>query len=233
MPNERLFGAATSGAEYVYSAKVKGWRTTASTTVIELWSNAFSGVRANSGVYHAELNADQASTLYQVWRCSAVELIASVDIASAAALLCSVVNGAACRAWHAAGAHACSRARCISALLAGHRHHPRDAAVLVRIKLPRIAVRAAAAGAKRARSGLLVASVIGMLLLALNAAPSRAGRSRTAAGRVWMSWSSASARRARPSCSGKCRMATARGDATMAPTACQPARPCRGLSLPL
>jgi hypothetical protein len=65
-PYERLFGTASSGAEYVLSSRVNGWQTTASTRVIEIWSGGYSGVKSVSGKAHAELNADQVSALYQV-----------------------------------------------------------------------------------------------------------------------------------------------------------------------
>ncbi len=64
-PYERLFGTATSGAQYVLSSRVAGWKTTASNGIIEIWSGAYSGVKAASGKSHAELNADQVSALYQ------------------------------------------------------------------------------------------------------------------------------------------------------------------------
>jgi hypothetical protein len=68
-PYERLFGTAASGAEYVLSSRVDGWKTTASSSVIEIWSGAYSGVKSASGKAHAELNADQVSALYQA-RCA-------------------------------------------------------------------------------------------------------------------------------------------------------------------
>ncbi|MBB2946750.1 putative repeat protein (TIGR01451 family) [Actinoplanes lutulentus] len=44
---------------------VPGWQTTATDKKIELWRQPFNGVYAASGAQHAELNANQVSTLYQ------------------------------------------------------------------------------------------------------------------------------------------------------------------------
>jgi hypothetical protein len=52
-------------ARYIPQALVPHWQTTASTGIIEIWSNGFNGVSAYEGKQHAELNSDQASTLFQ------------------------------------------------------------------------------------------------------------------------------------------------------------------------
>ena len=44
---------------------VPNWQTNATSGFIEIWSNGFNGVDAYEGNQHAELNADQASTLFQ------------------------------------------------------------------------------------------------------------------------------------------------------------------------
>ena len=44
---------------------VTGWSTTATDNKIEIWSNSFNGVTSYQGNQHAELNANQVSTLYQ------------------------------------------------------------------------------------------------------------------------------------------------------------------------
>ena len=44
-----------------------GWQTTATDTFIEVWSTGFNGVYSASGNQFAELNATQASTLYQTF----------------------------------------------------------------------------------------------------------------------------------------------------------------------
>jgi uncharacterized repeat protein (TIGR01451 family) len=49
----------------VPQAQVPGWSTTATDGLIELWSNGFQGVPAFEGRQFAELNATQASTLFQ------------------------------------------------------------------------------------------------------------------------------------------------------------------------
>ena len=64
-PFERLFGTVSSGAEYVSKDRVVGWQTTGTNGIIEIWNNGYSGVFANAGKCHAELNADQVSALYQ------------------------------------------------------------------------------------------------------------------------------------------------------------------------
>ncbi len=50
---------------YVTEAQVPGWLTTASDKRIEIWRTPFQNVPAGSGSQFAELNATQASTLYQ------------------------------------------------------------------------------------------------------------------------------------------------------------------------
>ncbi|MEU4421778.1 hypothetical protein AB0F81_14225, partial [Actinoplanes sp. NPDC024001] len=57
---------ATKGA-YVITAQtnVPGWQTTATDKKIEIWRQPFNQVYAASGTQHAELNANQVSTLYQ------------------------------------------------------------------------------------------------------------------------------------------------------------------------
>ncbi len=52
-------------ARYIPQALVPHWQTTATTQIIEIWSNGFNGVSAYAGKQHAELNSDQASTLFQ------------------------------------------------------------------------------------------------------------------------------------------------------------------------
>ena len=64
-PFERLFGTVSSGAEYISKDRVVGWQTTGTNGIIEIWNNGYSGVFANNGKCHAELNADQVSALYQ------------------------------------------------------------------------------------------------------------------------------------------------------------------------
>lgn len=44
---------------------VPGWLTTATDHMIEIWKSGFSGVPSDEGGQHAELNANQVSTLYQ------------------------------------------------------------------------------------------------------------------------------------------------------------------------
>ena len=50
----------------IYDASlVTGWSTTATDNKIEIWSDGFNGVTSYQGRQHAELNANQVSTLYQ------------------------------------------------------------------------------------------------------------------------------------------------------------------------
>jgi hypothetical protein len=44
---------------------VTGWQTTATDDIIEIWSDGFNGVTSFEGDQHAELNANQVSTLFQ------------------------------------------------------------------------------------------------------------------------------------------------------------------------
>jgi hypothetical protein len=46
-------------------AVVPGWQTTATDSMIEIWSDSFLGVTSFEGAQHAELNANQISTLFQ------------------------------------------------------------------------------------------------------------------------------------------------------------------------
>ena len=50
---------------FVPEAQVPGWRTTATDHVIEVWRSTYDGFSAATGSQFAELNANQASTLYQ------------------------------------------------------------------------------------------------------------------------------------------------------------------------
>ncbi len=52
-------------ARFISQVLVPPWKTTASSGNIEIWSNNFLGVLAYEGKQHAELNSDQASTLFQ------------------------------------------------------------------------------------------------------------------------------------------------------------------------
>lgn len=58
---------SSGGAEYklLPEGSVPNWKTTASDGVIELWANGFNGVTSYEGHQHAELNAYEASTLFQ------------------------------------------------------------------------------------------------------------------------------------------------------------------------
>jgi hypothetical protein len=49
----------------VDAGTVPGWATTATDNRIELWTDGFIGVTSYEGAQHAELNANQVSTLYQ------------------------------------------------------------------------------------------------------------------------------------------------------------------------
>ncbi|WP_433825138.1 DUF7507 domain-containing protein [Actinoplanes sp. CA-015351] len=55
---------ATGGVSIMSQTLVPGWLTTATDKMIELW-RGYGGVPAGSGSQHAELNANQVSTLYQ------------------------------------------------------------------------------------------------------------------------------------------------------------------------
>lgn len=51
--------------EQLWDTSVPHWQTTASDNRIELWATGFKGVTSYEGNQHAELNATQASTLFQ------------------------------------------------------------------------------------------------------------------------------------------------------------------------
>lgn len=51
--------------DFVNESAVPGWKTTASDNLIEIWATGWNGVPAAKGSQFAELNATQASTLYQ------------------------------------------------------------------------------------------------------------------------------------------------------------------------
>jgi|GEM_PF-292715 len=51
--------------DLVHESTVPGWETTATDGRIEIWSNNFGSVPAYEGNQHAELNANQVSTLFQ------------------------------------------------------------------------------------------------------------------------------------------------------------------------
>jgi uncharacterized repeat protein (TIGR01451 family) len=53
------------GNALLADAAVPGWKTSASDTIIEVWSNGFLGVPSHSGTQFAELNAFESSTLYE------------------------------------------------------------------------------------------------------------------------------------------------------------------------
>ena len=58
-----VLGATT--VAQVNEALVPGWETTATDNLIEIWANGFNSVFSADAVQHAELNAQQVSTLYQ------------------------------------------------------------------------------------------------------------------------------------------------------------------------
>lgn len=60
----RQFGGGPS-AFLFNAADVAGWQTTASDQQIEIWQSGFQGVSSQSGDYHAELNANIPSQLFQ------------------------------------------------------------------------------------------------------------------------------------------------------------------------
>ena len=52
-------------AVFIDQSLVPHWQTTATDQTIEIWSNGFDGVTSYNGKQHAELNAEEASTLFQ------------------------------------------------------------------------------------------------------------------------------------------------------------------------
>lgn len=58
-----VYGA--NSVNFPLATAVPGWETSATDNVIEIWVTAFNGVSAYEGTQFAELNANQASTLYQ------------------------------------------------------------------------------------------------------------------------------------------------------------------------
>ncbi len=57
--------ALTTNYTQISQSQVPGWKTTATDGLIELWKSGFQGVSSNTGNQFAELNATQASALYQ------------------------------------------------------------------------------------------------------------------------------------------------------------------------
>lgn len=64
-PTVTVADAAKGAYVITAQANVPGWQTTATDKKIEIWRQPFNGVYAASGAQHAELNANQVSTLYQ------------------------------------------------------------------------------------------------------------------------------------------------------------------------
>lgn len=56
---------AGAGNLFVTDSQVPGWNTTAADRVVEIWSSGFLGIAADSGQQFIELNATQASTMFQ------------------------------------------------------------------------------------------------------------------------------------------------------------------------
>lgn len=63
--NPSIASGGSAKYEQLAESSVPDWKTTASDGLIELWANGFRGVTSYEGNQHAELNATQASTLFQ------------------------------------------------------------------------------------------------------------------------------------------------------------------------
>ncbi|MEZ6097079.1 MAG: hypothetical protein R3C03_23130 [Pirellulaceae bacterium] len=50
---------------FIDQSYVPGWKTTASSELIEIWAANFNGVAAYDGQQHVQVSADELGTLYQ------------------------------------------------------------------------------------------------------------------------------------------------------------------------